>query len=386
MTNIPTQLREFWSLVTQVWSDGVWGIDIGKILTALAVFVLFLILRRLLSRFLLRRLRTWASRTATTLDDAAVAAMEPPIGFIPIVLGAFFALEVLALDGTFATIATRLVRSLIAFNIFWAFYRLIGPLSAVITRLERILTSAMLEWLVKAVKVLVAFLGAATILEVWGIEVAPLLAGLGLFGVAVALGAQDLFKNLIAGLLIIAEKRFNRGDWILVDGIVEGTVESIGFRSTVVRRFDKAPVYVPNAKLSDSAVTNFAKMTHRRIYWKIGVEYRSSIEQLREIRDGIEAYILGSDAFAHPPEVPTFVRIDAFGPSSIDIMMYCFTKTTNWGEWLAIKEDLAYAIKDIVEGADSGFAFPSQSVYVERFAGEQPEVFVPPTPNKDTKS
>ena len=117
-------------------------------------------------------------------------------------------------------------------------------MSALLGRLEEIFSRALVEWLVKAIKAGVVFIGSATILEVWGTKVGPLIAGLGLFGVAVALGAQDLFKNLIAGILILAEKRFADGDWIRVDGVVEGTVESIGFRSTRIRRFNRAPVLV----------------------------------------------------------------------------------------------------------------------------------------------
>ena len=98
----------------------------------------------------------------------------------------------------------------------------------------------------------------------------------------------------------------------LLKVLLRGTVESIGFRSTVVRRFDKAPVMVPNARLSDTAVVNFASMSHRRIFWRIGVEYKTSGDQLRKIRDRIETYILENDNFAKPPEVPTFVRIDRF--------------------------------------------------------------------------
>ena len=137
--------------------------------------------------------------------------------------------------------------------------------------------------MVKAIKAAFVFIGAATVLEVWGIEVGPLIAGLGLFGVAVALGAQDLFKNLIAGIIVIAEKRFASGNWIKVYGVVEGTLVSIGFRST-------------------------------------------------RIRDEIEAYVLDSPELAKPPEVATFVRIDRFIDSSIDIMLYCFTKTIDWGD------------------------------------------------------
>lgn len=371
-------LKKFWGIVVEVWNEGFLGVDVGKILVAAGIFLLFLIFRQLFTRFVLSFIRSWSKRTKSDLDDRAIEAVERPIKFVPIVMGAFFAVEYLSLTGTSKEIADNLVRSLIAFTIFWAFFRVAEPFSQSLHRLEGIFTRPMIEWLVKAIKLVFVFLGAATILQIWGIAIGPIIAGFGLFGVAVALGAQDLFKNLIAGILIIAEKRFSIGDWIRVDGVVEGTVESIGFRSTRVRRFDKAPVYVPNSRLSDQAVTNFSAMTHRRIYWKIGVEYRTTVDQLRQIRDDIERYVMEDEAFAKPPAASRFVRIDAFSDSSIDIMLYCFTITTVWGEWLEIKERLAYRIKDIVEGAGSGFAFPSQSIYIETPSGDTPEVFVPP--------
>src|SRR5690606_12872979 len=106
-------------------------------------------------------------------------------------------------------------------------------------------------------------------------------------------------------------------------------------------------------------------MTHRRIYWFIRLEYRTTVDQLRQVCDGIRDYLRTNPDFAPESEVATFVRVDRFTDSSIDIMIYCFTKTTNWGEWLAIKETLALKIKEIVEGAGAGFAFPTQSIYVK---------------------
>ena len=373
-------LKNFWQLTLDVWKTGVLGIDIGRLVMAISIFVTFLILRRLFTRFVLAFMKRMALRTGSSFDDQAIEVLESPIRFIPIVMGTFFVIEYLELTSTFAVIGDHLVRSLITFSIFWALFRLVDPLSQFLRRLEKIFTLAMVQWLVKAIKAAIIFIGAATVLQIWGIEVGPIVAGLGLFGVAVALGAQDLFKNLIAGILIIAEKRFNTGDFIKVEGTVEGVVETIGFRSTVVRRLDSAPVFVPNAQLSDSAVTNFSSMSHRRIYWTIGVEYRTSVDQLRAMRDGIETYVMENDAFAKPPETPLFVRIDSFSDSSIDIMLYCFTKTTNWGEWLEIKESLAYAIKEIVEHTGSAFAFPSQSLYIETDVGDAPEPFVLPKP------
>ncbi|MBL4692488.1 MAG: mechanosensitive ion channel family protein [Magnetovibrio sp.] len=370
--------EKFWDLVVQVWATGAFGIDVATLLSALGIFVVFMVLRGLMARFVIGALRIKAMRTKTMLDDELLNALEAPIRMLPLVLGTFLALDYLPLKNAHQDLADSLVKSMITIAIFWGLHRAVSPLSHLLHKLETIFTPVMIDWMVKSIKVIIAFVGIAAVLEIWGIQVGPILAGLGLFGVAVALGAQDLFKNLIAGILIIAEQRFNKGDWIRVEGVVEGTVEQIGFRSTMVRRFDKAPVFVPNAKLSDNAVTNFSSMTHRRIYWYIGVEYSSTIDQLRDIRDQIESYILTNDAFADAKDVSTFVRIDRFSDSSIDIMLYCFTNTTQWGEWLEIKEQLAYTIKEIVEGAGSSFAFPSQSLYVEALPGDAPEIFVPP--------
>ena len=381
------ELQDFWSLVVDVWTRGFLGIEVGRLLIALGIIILFLVLRHFFTQIVIGRLKRWAAATEGGLDDHAVEALTSPVRFVPVVIGIFVAIGYLEVEGRVGALADNLLRSLVVFTIFWFLFAAVGPFSFVFTKLETVFTRPMVEWLVKAVKIGIAFIGGAIILELWGIEVGPILAGAGLLGVAVALGAQDLFKNLIAGILVIGEKRFHPGDWIRVDGVVEGTVETIGFRSTLVRRFDKAPVYVPNAKLADSAVTNFSEMTHRRINWTIGVEYRTTVEQLRQIRDGIEKHIVGNPDYAQPDEVSTFVRIDSFSDSSIDIMLYCFTRTTNWGEWLAIKEKLAYHIMEVVQGAGAGFAFPSQSLYVEALPEDRPEVFVPPSQTKtDTRS
>ena len=166
------------------------------------------------------------------------------------------------------------------------------------------------------------------------------------------------------------------GEWIQADGVVEGTVEKINFRSTLVRRFDKSPVYVPNGLLSDNPVTNFSRMTHRRIKWVVGVEYRTTVDQLKYIRDEIEAALWEDGRFAKPPEAALFVRIDSFNASSIDFIIYCFTYTKNWGEWLQIKEDLAVIVMDIIERSGTGFAFPSRTLYMQQ--QDPPEIMAPP--------
>lgn len=378
MSDFSAQLGEFWKIFVEVWNAGVLGYSVGDAIVALLILLFFYVFRGVFRRLVLGAIEKWAKTTKNTIDDQISAALGGPLQLLFVALGVFLAFQYLGLRGEFDTLGDNVVRTLITLAIFWALFNAVAPLSQLLKRLEKLLTKEMVTWLITGIKWGVVFLGAATILQIWGIKVGPILAGLGLFGVAVALGAQDLFRNLIGGLCILIEKRFKNGDWILVDGVVEGTVEHIGFRSTKVRRFDLSPVFVPNQKLSDAAVTNFSNMTYRRIFWKIGLEYRATLEQIKTIRDQIEQYLRTAGPFVQPPQASMFVRVDAFNSSSIDLMLYTFTKTTVWGEWLQHKEELAYKIKEIVEGVGSSFAFPSQSIYIERNVEGTPEPFIPP--------
>jgi MscS family membrane protein len=388
--DIKAQLIEFWQIVKDVWSNGIMGVDIGQLIIALGILLLFLIFRGLFANFVLNRLHSLSRRTRNAIDDKIIDAIAPPIRFVPVIIGLFFAFGYVSISDQVDEFGYQLTKSLIAFTMFWILFRCLEPIAHGSSKLERILTPMMVQWIFKAMRVVIIFLGAAVILEIWGIAIGPILAGFGLLGAAVALGAQDVFKNLIAGITVIAEKRFAPGEWIRVDGIVEGTVEEIGFRSTSIRRFDKAPVHVPNTKLADDALINFSRMTHRRIYWTLGVVYGTSVDQLKIIRDEIMTYIQENEAFDKEPS--TFVRIDSFNASSIDIMIYCFTKTTNWGEWLDIKEQFAFTIKEIVEEkAQTSFAFPSTSIYIESMPntldnGDRPEAFIPPQKDDEAKA
>ncbi|WP_420431561.1 mechanosensitive ion channel family protein [Hyphobacterium sp.] len=364
---------EFWTHVVDVWNTSFLGASLGQGLLAVLAILAGLFLRGLVATWLIAILRRLVRRSKTKLDDAVVDALAEPLQLVPVVIGVFVASLILGYGGD-ETVGARITQSLIAISLFWALHNAVTPVANGLDVITSSLTPVMIDWMTKAMRILFVIIGAAAVLEIWAIPVGPIVAGLGLFGVAVGLGAQDLFKNLIAGVLILTERRFLPGDWVFVDGVVEGTVEKINFRSTVVRRFDKGPVYVPNSKLSDNAVTNFSRMTHRRISWVIGVEYKTTTEQLAYIRDKTLEYVLNHPEFAKPPEVTTFMRVDAFGPSSIDFKLYAFTVTTNWTEWLRIKEALAFELKKIVEDAGTAFAFPSQTIYMD----DGSEIFLPP--------
>ena len=226
-------LIKFKDLFVEVWKDGVSGVNISEIIIAIIIFVFFLFLRGFFSKFVIKRLEKYVSKTTNKFDNSLVSSMEGPAKFFPVVLGFFIATSYLTLEKDAASFIETINRSLITILIFWTFHQIIGPLSVVIKSVGDLLSKDLINWIIKAVKVLIFILGIAAVLELWGIKIGPIIAGLGLFGVAVALGAQDLFKNLISGILVLVERRFKVGDWIFVDGVIEGVVENIGFRSTV---------------------------------------------------------------------------------------------------------------------------------------------------------
>ena len=358
-------MDNFLEILVSIWNEGVFGINFNNIVIGILILLVFVFFRSLFSKVVVNRLKAFVKRSETKIDDEVLDAFSDPIRFIPIVLGVYISTAYINLNPSLEIFTSNLNKSLITIQIFWFLYKLIDPLSFFMNKYEELLTSDLVDWGIKLLKFFIFFIGVAAVLETWGIKVGPILAGLGLLSVAIALGAQDLFKNLISGILILLEKRFKNGDWIKVDNIVEGTVERIGFRSTLVRKFDSSPIMVPNFNFAENAVTNFTNMRNRRIYWTIGLEYRTSHEQLKNIRDRIENYIASNNNFVKATEEPTFVRIDKFSDSSIDLLVYCFAATQSWGEWLKIKEDLAYEVKQVVESEKAGFAFPSTSLYHE---------------------
>ena len=354
----------FKDLFLSVWNRGILGIDIFEILIGLGIFLIFLIFRGLISKLIIKKLEIISQRTTNKLDDTFVKAMIGPARFLPIVLGFFIASYYMSFSEDTRSFVDNINRTLITILLFWIIHQIIEPISYILSGLGKILTRELIGWIIKSLKILIFILGLAAVLELWGIKIGPIIAGLGLFGVAVALGAQDLFKNLISGILVLVEKRFKIGDWILVEDIIEGIVEKIGFRSTVIRKFDKSIAIIPNFQFAENAVINISQTTNWIISWTINLQYDTTVEQLKSIRNQIEDYIKKHEDYK--PELGYAVRIDKFAESSIDLYVRCFTQTDDWDEWLAVKERLAIQIKQIVESNKASFAFPSQSIYVEK--------------------
>jgi len=337
--------KNFINLFLEVWNEGILGIDIFQILIGLGIFLIFLLFRGLIGKIIIRRLEKIAKKTSNKLDDTFVEAMKGPAQFFPIVIGFFIASNYLEFSSESQQFVDNLNKSLITILIFWLLHQFIQPVSYLLGGLEKVLTRELIGWILKALKILIIILGAAAVLDLWGIKIGPIIAGLGLLGVAVALGAQDLFKNLISGILVLVEKRFKIGDWIVVENIIEGIVERIGFRSTVVRKFDKSLAIIPNFQFAENAVINVSATTNWGISWIITLQYNTTVEQLKKIRDEIEKYITTNKDYK--TGLGYAVRVDKFSDSSIDMYIRCFTVTDDWDEWLGVKERLALEIKKL---------------------------------------
>jgi MscS family membrane protein len=307
--------NNFKELFLSVWNKGILGVDIFQILIGIAIFLIFLIFRGIISRIIIKRLESIAKKTTNKLDDTFVQAMEGPARFLPIVIGFFIASYYMSFSEDSRVVVDTINRTLITILIFWIMHQIIEPISYILSGLGKVLTRELIGWIIKSLKILIFILGLAAVLELWGIKIGPIIAGLGLFGVAVALGAQDLFKNLISGILVLVEKRFKIGDWILVEDIIEGIVEKIGFRSTVVRKFDKSIAIIPNFQFAENAVINISQTTNWIISWTINLQYDTTVDQLKIIRNEIEDFIKKHEDYK--PDLGYAVRIDKFADSSI---------------------------------------------------------------------
>jgi MscS family membrane protein len=357
-------MDNFLELINQVWDRGFLGIDLGSIITSLVVILIAFLFRGFVISVILNALGKLADKTESKIDDEILNALRKPIGFIPVTVALYICTLILPISGLVGDIATNIVKAFVIFTIFSALSNSIKPIFVALST-SSWLTASMQMWLERASRFIVWVIGVAIILDIFGIQIGPLVAGLGLFSVAVALGAQDFFKNLIAGILIIGEHRFQPGDRIEVSGQLHGIVETIGFRSTVVRTFDTAPMTIPNKDLSDVKVINHGDMENRRLNWKINLIYSTTVEQLEAIRTEIKNYIINSDDFVSDPDLDPVVRVVELGSSSIDILIVAYSDPVGFAAYNEVKENLIFNIMRIVKENNSEFAYPSTSLYVE---------------------
>jgi len=194
-----------------------------------------------------------------------------------------------------------------------------------------------------------------------GWDITSLLTGLGIGGAAIALASKDTIANLFGSIVVFVDRPFQVGDWVELSGH-EGTVEEVGLRTTRIRTFANSMITVPNSALTTSFINNWSRMKKRRIKLTIGVTYDANASQLRAAVAAIR------DVLAKDPRIDqefSLVNFTDFGSSSLDIFIYCFTTTTQWVEYMDVREDVLLKMMERLQALGLSFAFPSQSLYVE---------------------
>lgn len=194
----------------------------------------------------------------------------------------------------------------------------------------------------------------------FGIPLTPVIASLGVGGLAIALAVRPTLENVIGGLTLFADKPVRIGDFCRF-GAEEATVEEIGLRSTRLRKLDDTVISMPNSDFSQRELTNYSRRRRRLYQTTIGLRYETSEAQLRAVIAAVGAMLRDHERVL-PDKL--HVRFDGFGPSSLDVAVFVYLSATDWLEYLEIREDINFRIMRIVEASGSGFAFPSQTSYL----------------------
>ncbi|WP_408008723.1 mechanosensitive ion channel family protein [Pseudalkalibacillus sp. A8] len=337
-------------------------VDIG---IAIAIFIGFVIFRKLFTKYIFNLISRLTDKSSTQVLHKILLAFEKPLNAFFIFLGLYLAFRSLEFRTEDIHLPLRLFRSSVIVLVTWGLINLSSSSSVLFRSIHRRLDLQMdqilIPFLSRVLKVVIGAIAVSVLAQEWGYNVNGFVAGLGIGGLAFAFAAKEALGNLFGGVVIIMERPFSIGDWIQTPS-VEGVVEDIGFRSTQVRTFADAHVTVPNANIANEPITNWTRMRKRRISFNLGVEYTTPKEKLERVVDQIRT-MLKEHQEVHPELI--IVNFDSYNSSSLDIMIYFFTKTTAWVNFLDVKQDINLRIMEILDREGVSVAFPSRSIYMQ---------------------
>lgn len=332
------------------------------------IIVFLALMGDFVQRRVIKHIGRQLEKTKNPWDDATLIALRRPLSFLIWVVGLSIAAEITSqqMEPSFGNFIepTRNVAVILA--ITWFLVGFIREAEAnLIARHkanDELVDVTTMDAIAKLVRLSVIITAGLVILQTLGFSISGVLAFGGVGGIAVGFAARDLLANFFGGLMIYLDRPFSVGDWIRSpDREIEGTVERIGWRLTIIRTFDKRPLYVPNSIFANIAVENPSRMTNRRIYETIGIRY-SDVEKMEAITADVKSML-----HQHPDidnSLTLMVNFVTFAASSINFFIYTFTKTTDWVEFHKIKQDVLLKIENIISSHDAEIAFPTSTVHV----------------------
>lgn len=338
---------------------------------AIGIFLLFLLFRGLFTKYVFRLIMRMINKTKINFLANIFKSFQKPMEWLFTIVGLYLAVRFypyidIAADGLFM----RLIRVSFIVLFTWGMLNLSSSSSNLFHKInERTnlrIDEILIPLLSRTVQVVIVAISLTIILQAFGYNIEGLIAGLGLGGLAISLAARDALANILGGIVIISEKPFDLGDWILTPS-VEGTVEDISFRSTRVRTFAHALVTVPNNTLANENITNWSKMGKRRINFTIRIIYGTPPEKIKRVIERIKT-LLQEHEEVHPETI--MVNWEQYREDGLEIMLYFFTNTTVWAEHLDVREEINFKILEILEEENVEIAIPSRRLMMEGEAGE----------------
>lgn len=345
-----------------------WGLASTEMrgLTLILTFVILTAIVAFIVNRILVRLEKRCQATDNLWDDVLLHALRRPMHAFVWLQGVYWAAEVAYRfsDAEVFTANELLLRFGFIVLLVWVLTGLVRGAETVLTsdRVKEPMDYTTMLAIGKLMRAIIFITASLVILQNMGYSLSGVLAFGGIGGIAIGFAAKDMLANFFGGAVIYMDQPFKVGDWIRSpDANVEGTVENIGWRVTRIRTFDLRPLYVPNSIFTTIAVENPSRMFNRRIFENVGVRY-ADVNVLDAIVTDIRAMLHDHDDIEN--ERTTIVNFITFGPSSLDIMVYAFTKTRKWVEFHAVKQNVMLHISQIIQNHGAEIAFPTRTLHM----------------------
>ncbi|WP_338471435.1 mechanosensitive ion channel family protein [Niallia sp. XMNu-256] len=329
---------------------------------AIGIFLLFLVLRKLFAKYVFNLLLRFSDKIKTTVLTSIFTAFERPVQWLFVVIGLYVAVRYSSILDHNNILFLDIVRSGVVIIISWGLYNLTASTSNIFDKLTNRysleIDKILIPFISRILRVIIVLITISIVAQEFDYNVSSFVAGLGIGGLAISLAAKDAIANLFGGFIIITEKPFTIGDWIKTPA-VEGTVEEITFRSTRVRTAADAVVTVPNATLSNDTITNVSKMEKRQVNFQLNILYNTSKEQLGRVVNKIRELLM-NDPGIHQDAIT--VSFDQYQENGYGISLNFFTITTEYVDYVKVKEEINFKIMEILEQEGVKLAIPSRNL------------------------
>lgn len=369
--------------------------SIGELTIALLIILFF----RLINRYLIVLITNFLSKffiknNKKNLEENILYhikdAINTPLIYSLYLFSIQLSMFILVKDQTFINNLMPWINTIYMALLTWAIYAILDNSISIYAQnlLEKYqnVRKEMIVFILKIIKVMLILIVVLFLFTQLGIDVKAIAASLGVGGIAIALAAKDTLANFFASLNIMTDNSFSQGDWIRTDDF-EGTVVDIRMRTTRIRTFDNAMITVPNSQIANAHIMNWSKrIIGRRIKMSIGITYESKMEDIIRLKHDIQDMLLNHPKIASNKTInisktkafeaikkedlegiknTLLVFIDEYSSSSIDILIYCFSKSPVWEEWLETKEEVIIEIAKLVEKNNCEFAYPTQTLHLK---------------------